>query len=498
MRRSGILMHISSLPGEYGIGKLGQNAKAFIDFLSKAGINCWQVLPLSPTGYGDSPYQSSSAFAGNPYFIDFDTLCFDGMLCHEDYKNIEWYDDARKVDYGTIYNNCFDVLRKAYKNWNGCLMPECKIFFEENGDWLEDYALYCALKQQNDCKPWYEWPDDLKMRKKSAIEKAKEELSDEIGFQKFIQLKFYEQWLYIKKYANERGIEIIGDIPIYCAYDSVEAWCYPELFQFDKDKKPISVAGCPPDAFSPDGQLWGNPVYDWDYHKKTNFEWWLKRIGFALKIYDITRIDHFRGFESYYAIPFGSETAANGKWEKAMGSELFALVHEKFGEKGIIAEDLGFLTPEVKELLEETGYPGMKVLQFAFDNPSNVYLPHNHRHNCVVYTGTHDNDTLQGWIDSLDEWQLKFCLEYCGVKDKNDLCDALIRIAWTSNARYAIAQIQDFLHLGTSARMNTPSSFGSNWCFRTVESDFSDLLANKINRLCCVYDRLGGMIDEAR
>jgi 4-alpha-glucanotransferase len=483
-------MHISSLPSEYGIGKMGEHAFEFVDFLKNCGIKCWQILPLSPTSYGDSPYQSFSVNAGNPYFIDFEILEDDGLLEREDYSEIEWESDPDKIDYSIIYENCFDVLKKAYRNFKPSKFPDYRKFYEENKQWVDEYALFMSLKFANDGKAWYEWDEDIAMHRTKALANAKKELKNEIGFFKFVQYEFSRQWNALKSYANENDIEIIGDIPIYCALDSVEAWAMPKLFQFDKEKKPVAVAGCPPDSFSPTGQLWGNPLYDWNYHKKTGYVWWINRIKRAAKLYDIVRIDHFRGFESYYAIPYGNTDATVGEWQKGPDIELFRKAEEKLGKLNIIAEDLGFITPEVRQLLDNSGYPGMKVLQFAFDNGKNEHLPHNFAStNYYAYTGTHDNETLIGWVESADKNSIKFAKKYLGVKKKRDIPDAVIRAAWGSVAETAVAQIQDFLHSGKDGRMNTPSTLGNNWQFRTKESDFSPSLAKKIKKLNKMYNR---------
>ena len=386
--------------------------------------------------------------------------------------------------------NCFKVLRKAYENFNTKKSPAYRDFIDKNKNWVGSYALFMALKFKNDGKAWYEWEHGIAMRETDALSKAKTELKKDIGFFKFIQFKFYEQWFRLKSYANECGIEIIGDIPIYCAYDSVEAWANPRLFCFDKKKRPTDVAGCPTDDFSPTGQLWGNPLYNWEYHKKNNYKWWIERISFASKVYDIVRIDHFRGFESYYAIPFGNETAEDGEWRKGPDSELFKLAEQKLGKLNIIAEDLGFITPEVRKMLDETGYPGMKVLQFAFDNGKNEHLPHNFTTtNCFAYTGTHDNETLTGWAKGLSEKNLKFAKKYLGEKKIQKLPYAVIKSAWGSVAEVAVAQIQDFLNSPPEDRMNTPSTLGTNWQFRTLKSDFSNSLIKKIKKLNKIYNR---------
>lgn len=490
MRKSGILMHISSLPSKYGIGKLGKQAYDFIDFLDESGVKLWQVLPLSPTSFRDSPYQSFSTFAGNPYFIDFNTLRYEGVLKKSDYDSIKWQDNDREVNYSIIYKNCFNVLKIAYRNFDDDEESYVR-FVSDNSWWLEDYSLFMALKFENNGKAWYEWDKSLAMRDKEAIEEAKGKLSDEISFFKFIQYEFYKQWNKLKKYANSKEIQIIGDVPIYVAYDSVDVWALPELFLLDKDKKPVDVAGCPPDDFCALGQLWGNPLYDWSKHKKDNYGWWIKRMSMASDMYDIIRIDHFRGFESYYAIPYGNKTAEKGEWRKGPGVEIFNLIKKKIGNISIIAEDLGFITDEVRQLVNKTGFPGMKVLQFAFDgNAGNEYLPHNYTNsNCVVYTGTHDNDTLRGWLNTASSVTIKHCREYMDISRKKDIPFAVLRLAWSSCADTAIAQIQDFIDADSSGRMNTPSTLDRNWRFRIKSEDLSDNIIKKIKKLNRLYGR---------
>lgn len=483
-------MHISSLPSNYGIGKMGKAAFEFVDFLRSAGVKCWQILPISPTSYGDSPYQSFSVNAGNPYFIDFEVLEGDGLLERHEYDMFDWENEPDKVDYALLYDNCYDVLRIAFERFKPAKFPDYRKFCTENKKWLDEYALFMALKFRFEGKPWYSWDGDLAMHKPKAVAQAKKDLKKDVNFHKFIQFEFSRQWKELKKYANDSGIEIIGDIPIYCALDSVEAWASPKLFYFDKERRPIAVAGCPPDDFSPLGQLWGNPLYDWDYHKKTGYEWWIDRIGAASRLYDIVRIDHFRGFESYYTIPYGNEDATVGEWKKGPNYELFKLAEKKLGKLKIIAEDLGFITPEVRKMLDKCGYPGMKVLQFAFSDGVNEYLPHNFRStNYFAYTGTHDNETLSGWVDDLDKKSLKFAMKYLNVKKKKDIPDAVIRAAWGSVAEVAAAQIQDFLESPPEGRMNTPSTLGGNWQFRTKKSDFTPELAKKIRKLNKMYNR---------
>ncbi|HRR75918.1 MAG TPA: 4-alpha-glucanotransferase [Ruminococcus sp.] len=490
MRKSCILMHISSLPSEYGIGKMGKHAFEFVDFLKKADVRCWQILPLSPTSYGDSPYQSFSIKAGNPYFIDFEILECDGLLEHHEYASFKWDSDPDKVDYSLIYEHCYEVLRIAYSRFNSTKFPSFKAYCDKNKGWLDEYALFMALKNKNSGKAWYEWESDIAMHRPKAVTAAKKELKKEIGFYKFIQFEFSRQWSELKKYANDSGIEIIGDIPIYCALDSVEVWADHRLFWLDRKRRPVCVAGCPPDDFSETGQLWGNPLYDWAYHKKTGYKWWIDRIKTATELYDIVRIDHFRGFESFYAIPFGNEDATVGEWMKGPDYELFAAAEDKLGRLNIIAEDLGFLTPEVRTMLAKCGYPGMKVLQFGFSDGLNEYLPHNFTTtNCFAYTGTHDNDTLKGWVNSLDKKSLKFAKQYLNVEKKKDIPMAVVRAAWGSIAKVASAQIQDFLESPEEDRMNTPSTLGSNWQFRVKAGDLTPELAKKIRRLNKMYNR---------
>ncbi len=490
MRKSCILMHISSLPSEYGIGKMGRHAFEFVDFLKKAGVKCWQILPLSPTSYGDSPYQSFSVNAGNPYFIDFEILEGDGLLEREEFASIVWETSPDKVDYSVIWEHCYDVLRIAYSRFRAAKFPQYRKFCDANKQWLDEYALFMALKFKYDGKAWYEWESDISMHKPKAVSAAKKELKKDIGFYKFVQFEFSRQWQELKKYANDSGIEIIGDIPIYCAFDSVEAWGNHKLFWFDRKHSPVAVAGCPPDDFSPTGQLWGNPLYDWEYHKKTGYQWWIDRIRTASELYDIVRIDHFRGFESYYTIPFGNEDATVGEWKKGPNYELFRLAEEKLGKLNIIAEDLGFITPEVREMLDKCGYPGMKVLQFGFSGGENEHLPHNFANtNCFAYTGTHDNETLSGWIAKMDAKSLKFAKKYLNVTKKREIAPAVIRAAWSSVATVAAAQMQDFLDSPPDDRMNTPSTLGCNWQFRTQTSDFTPALAKKIKKLNKIYNR---------
>mgnify|MGYP004499641507 FL=1 len=491
MRKSGILLHISSLPSDYGIGKMGSAAYAFADFLVDAGVQVWQILPLSPTSYGDSPYQSFSVYAGNPYFIDYEQLEQEGLLTRVDYAGLIWDEDPRRVDYAHIYQYCYDVLHKAYTRFDQS-DADYQSFCRQQEAWLPEYALFMALKNANGGKPWYLWENPLAMHEPDAIATAKKLYQDDIAFYCVMQYWFHKQWYKLKHYCNKRGITIVGDIPIYVAYDSVEVWSQPELFQLDDDHVPTAVAGCPPDVFSPSGQLWGNPLYDWNYHKETNYAWWVQRLARAATLYDTVRIDHFRGFESYYKIPYGMKDAKIGKWMPGPGAELFRTVKEKLGAISIIAEDLGFVTPEVRQLLSDCGYPGMKVLQFAFDDdPASTYLPQNYTTpNCVAYTGTHDNMTLRGWVSASPSKTIAFAKRYLHCRNASDLPMAMLRLTWNSIAELAVAQMQDFLDSGPEGRMNTPSTTGGNWQYRTVASDFTPRLAKRIYSLNELSNRL--------
>ena len=494
-RGAGILMHIASLPGEYGIGTLGKEAFKFAEFLETAGLKYWQILPLGHTSYGDSPYQCFSAFAGNPYFIDYDILREEGILREEDYKNENYGDNPEKIDYGTIFESKNKVLKRAYNNFKKGNLKELaqkvEKFKEENSFWLEDYALYMSLKNHFNLVSWQEWPDDIKKREPEAIKKYKESLKDEIEFWSFVQYLFFEQWNALKDYTNSLGIEIIGDIPIYVAEDSVDAWSAPENFKMNlKEMKPLFVAGCPPDMFSETGQLWGNPIYDWDAMKKNNYKWWISRIKESLKLYDIVRIDHFRGFEAYWQIPYGEPTAVNGKWVKGPGMSLFNAVKKELGEINVIAEDLGFLTDEVKEFLKETGYPGMKILEFGFGGGDSEYLPHNYIKNCIAYTGTHDNDTFLGWFEKTGtKKEVRNAIKYLGLNEEEGYNWGFIRGIWSSVADTAIAPMQDFLNLGNEARVNLPSTLGTNWQWRAKKEDINENLANKIYKFTKLYGR---------
>ena len=490
MRTSGVLMHISSLPGKTGIGTLGKEAYRFVDFLNSAGQTYWQVLPLCPTSYGDSPYQSFSTFAGNPYFIDFDSLCEMGLLEKEDYINIDWGSNPEKIDFEILFDNRFNVLRKAFSKFTPD--EKYKDFCALNKFWLDDFALYMALKDNNNGKSWDEWQKDIKLRKNQTIKLVKEELKNEIEFYKTIQYFFFEQWFALKKYANENGIKIIGDIPIYVAKDSADVWANPKQFLLDKDCNPIDVAGCPPDAFSDEGQLWGNPLYDWDYIKKDGYSWWKNRIEHLCNMCDVIRIDHFRGFESYYCIPADSKTAKIGEWRKGPGIDFFREIERDLGKKEIIAEDLGYLTPAVKKMLKQSKYPGMKVLQFAFDTDSeNDYLLHNFTKNSVAYAGTHDNDTIIGFMTKTAPRKTRRrAKDYLGLTRKEGYNWGFMRAVWSSNSDTAIVTMQDLLGLSNEARMNYPSTTKGNWQWRAKSNYFSDELAEKVRYYTSLYQRI--------
>ena len=491
MRASGILLPISSIPSKYGIGTFSKEAYEFVDFLQEAGQTYWQILPLGPTGYGDSPYQSFSTFAGNPYYIDLEELIEKGFLTKQQCEACDWGGSEAYVDYEKVYLSRFAILKEAFKNSKISENEEFRTFVEENASWLPDYALYMAVKDSFGGKSWSEWDDDIRLRKPAAVEKYSKQLKEEILFYEFQQYLFATQWMRLKKYANDKGIKIIGDIPIYVAFDSADTWANPELFQLDENGLPTGVAGCPPDAFSATGQLWGNPLYRWDYHKETDYAWWMQRISYCYKLYDVVRIDHFRGFDEYYNIPYGDPTAEFGKWEKGPGYDLFKVMKEKIGNKPVIAEDLGFLTPSVIKLVKKTGYPGMKILQFAFDSrEESDYLPHNYPANSVVYTGTHDNDTMMGWYESVNRCDRSFAKKYLNIRGNKDMVWNFIRAAIASVSDTAIIPMQDYLGLGSEARINIPSTLGNNWKWRMVPGQINEELADRIYKLCKLYGRI--------
>ena len=489
MRESGILMHITSLPGPYGVGAMGEYAFRFVDFLQNAGQHIWQILPLNPTGYGDSPYQAFSAYAGNPYLIDLPALVREGLLQQEEADALCATEDNARVDFGALYANRFPVLKKAYDRFaDGAALDA---FCAENEPWLQDYALYQALKSQNGGAPWYQWEKPLKSREPAALEKARSELAEEIRFHSFVQYLFFRQWTHLREYAHEKGVRLMGDVPIYVPYDSADVWKEPSLFQLDEDLAPTAVAGCPPDGFSEDGQLWGNPLYNWDEMAGNGYRWWTDRLKAAEKLYDIVRIDHFRGLESYWSVPFGAKTARDGRWVKGPGMELIEAIREKLPELQLIAEDLGYLTPEVLQLRDQSGYPGMKVLEFAFDSrePSD-YLPHRYAPNTVCYTGTHDNMTLAQWLESASADTLAYAAEYMGLSREEGYVWGMIRTAMSSVSKFCIIPMQDYLELGSEARMNFPGTRSqNNWTWRMEGETFSEVLAQKIHRLTKLYGR---------
>lgn len=491
MRTSGVLMPISSLPSPYGIGTMGKAARKFVDFLEKAGQKYWQILPICQTSYGDSPYQSFSSYAGNPYFIDLEYLCKDKLLTKKECESFDWGGSIKYVDYGTMYVSRYALLKKAYARFVKKVPADYAAFRKKESAWLDEYALFMALKDANGGASWLEWSDDLKFRKSKAIEKARAEYAEEIEFWCMLQYLFFKQWRELKAYANDKNIEIIGDVPIYVALDSADVWANPKQFYLDKNLKPIEVAGCPPDAFSDDGQLWGNPLYRWDVMKKDGFTWWTNRIKAQSELYDIVRIDHFRGFDSYYAIPAADDNAKNGKWKKGPGMDLFNALEAKLGKLPIIAEDLGFLTPSVIKLLKDSGFPGMKVIQFAFDpREDSDYLPHNYPTNCVVYTGTHDNDTVLGWIKTAPKEAVKFAKEYCSLTKEEGYNWGMMRMAWASVADMAIVPMQDIIGLGSEARINIPSTLGDNWKWRATEDQINAKLAKRVRKYVQMTGRL--------
>ena len=491
MRESGILMHITSLPGPYGVGTMGRQAFQFADFLKEAGQSCWQILPLTPTGYGDSPYQSCSTFAGNHYLIDLDLLVAEGLLQKEDLEGIQWCRKDTKADFGMLYNHRLKVLRKAFARFTDTAALD--EFCRENDSWLPEFSLFMALKDRFGGKPWYEWEAGVKFRNPDALDKARRELEEEIRFYNFVQYLFFKQWNALHSYCAKKGIAIIGDVPIYVPLDSVDVWSNPELFQLDETLTPTVVAGCPPDAFTEDGQLWGNPIYAWERMEQSGFAWWLRRLAAAGELYDVVRLDHFRGLESYWAIPYGDQTARGGKWVKGPGASFVDALKQGLPELKMIAEDLGYLTQEVLDLRDRSGYPGMKVLEFAFDSrePSD-YLPHTYTRNTVCYTGTHDNMTMRQWLDTAEPEALRYATEYMNLRKGEGLVWGTIRTAMSSVSDLCVVPLQDYLDLGAEARMNFPGTLSdSNWTWRAKDGMMSKSLAKKIRGLTALYCRLG-------
>ncbi len=488
-RGAGILLPVSSLPSKYGIGTFGKEAYKYVDWLCAAGQSYWQVLPLGPTSYGDSPYQSPSAFAGNPYFIDLDILKSEKLLTAKELNDFDYGQSERYVDYEKQYKNRYAILRKAFKRWKNA---QCEAFekFEKREKWLSDYALFMAVKSYFGDKEWSEWDEDIRFRDNKALKRYKKELADDIYFHKFLQYKFYEQWDKLKKYANDRGIRIIGDMPIYVSYDSSDVWVNPELFRLDEKLRQTEVAGCPPDDFCEDGQKWGNPLYNWETHEKEKFAWFKSRMKALGRLYDIIRIDHFIGIVRYYCIPY-DKSAKYGWYEKGPGLKLTNAIVETLGLGRIIAEDLGALTPEVINVLEQTGFPGMKVLQFAFGgDASNDHLPHNLRKNSVLYIGTHDNEPFRAYVDTRSKAELKHMMAYLGADTKEELDDTVIRALCSSVADTAILRMQDILKLGADARINFPSTLGNNWKWRMVKNEYNARQAKELKNMMSLYGRI--------
>ena len=495
-RTAGILMPITSLPGKYGIGCFSEEAYKFVDWLQATGQTYWQILPIHPTSYGDSPYQSFSTFAGNPYFIDLDVLVAEGVLKQKECDSMDFCVDETDIDYEAQYNSRYTLLRKAYVRSNISENADYQSFISENEWWLSDYALFMALKNFFGGECWYEWPEDIRLRYGYSMDYYRRELYYDIEFQMYLQFKFFEQYWKLKQYANERSIGIIGDIPIYVAMDSADTWAHPELFQLDENNVPYAVAGCPPDGFSATGQLWGNPLYRWEYHRETGYQWWLSRLWYVFRLYDVTRIDHFRGFDEYFSIPYGADSAVDGHWEKGPGINLFRCVEQNLGWHEVIAEDLGYVTDSVRQLVKDSGFPGMKVLEFAFDSrdsgSANDYLPHNYPENSVVYTGTHDNETLNGWFKSITKEEQQMARDYlCDQRTPQKLLhQSFIALAMRSAARMCIIPLQDYLGLDNSCRINTPSTIGINWRWRVKKEQLTEELQQGILATTMRYGRM--------
>ena len=489
MRSCGILMHISSLPSPYGIGTFGAEAEKFADWLKEAGQKYWQVLPIGPTGYGDSPYQPFSSFAGNPLLIDLDELVEHGYLEKKSLDNSDYGADPSYVDFDIVNRHKTALLREAFAGFTDDVGYTS--FVIEEQDWLDDYALFMALKDKFGGRPWSDWDDDIKLREPESVKRWTEELKDDIKFYKFVQYIFFRQWDRFHRYCNKNGIQLIGDIPIYVSPDCADVWAQPELFELDEKRVPKRVAGVPPDYFSATGQLWGNPLYNWEEMHKTGYKWWLKRIGKSKESFDMLRIDHFRAFDTYYAIPYGHKTAENGTWEKGPGMELFNAIKNDLGDVNIIAEDLGDIFDSVKELLRDTGFPGMRVLQFGFnpDNTDNDHLPHNYPKNCCAYTGTHDNSTIMQWYREADPKSRAMARRYVKPRLFERFSAACVRVVYASPANLAIIPMQDILGLGANARMNVPSTVGGNWKWRMLPGRLTASRAEKLRSLADTYFR---------
>ena len=497
-RYAGTLLSVTSLPSKYGIGCFDKAAYDFVDWLEKAGQRYWQILPLGTTSHGasdDSPYQSYSAFAGNPYLISLEQLIGEGVLTREECDAVDFGSNPGKVDFDKLYENRLNLLHKAYERSNIAENWEYQNFISSNSWWLDDYALFMALKRYFDDKPFRSWPEDIRMHWGFAVDYYNRELYFDVEFQKYLQFQFDRQWTNLKAYANSKHIQIVGDIPIYVSPDGADVWAHPELFQLNEHNESTAIAGCPPDAFAAEGQVWGNPLYRWDYHRNTGFDWWCSRMWYSFKLYDVVRIDHFRGFDEYFSIPAGDSTAKNGHWEKGPGMDLFNTIRWRLGNVQVIAEDLGHMTDTVRYLVRDSGYPNMKVLQFAFDaddvGAANDYLPHNYNNNCVVYTGTHDNETISGWFAGLSQEGKKQVRDYlCDyyTPDKQ-MHKVLISTAMASVAKDCIVPMQDYLGLDNSARMNQPGTVGFNWRWRLLPGQITDSLAWEIRSMVRRYGR---------
>lgn len=493
MRKSGVMLHITSLPGPYGVGSMGKCARDFIDIMERNGQSIWQILPVCPTSFGDSPYASNSTFAGNPYLIDLDQLAFDGLLWWDEFQHEQWYTYPDRVDFAILARKRLPVLRKAAWRLLDHKPEDYDQFLKDNRDWLDDYALFMAIKNANEDKAWMDWPEEYKVYDKKKAAKWQEQFKNEIDVYQAIQYLFFRQWHELKRYANMHGIEILGDIPIYVAMDSVDAWSNPELFLMDKKSNPTVVAAVPPDAFSKEGQLWGNPVYDWPYQKKTGYKWWINRIDRMGKLYNILRIDHFRGFDSFYVVQAKAQNALGGKWMKGPGAELFKEVTRKLGPQNIVAEDLGILTPSVEKMLREVGYPGMKVMEFglyANTTEGQEYLPFAYPANSVGYCGTHDNDTIYGWFNKLSEVDKEYVREYLDSWDPHTINWKMIGTLLASPSDTTIVMAQDLLGLGSESRMNQPGVLAANWQWRLTPGQLSEDTMRHLGYLTRVYRRL--------
>ena len=497
-RAAGVLLPVTSLPSAYGIGCFSKEAYDFVDLLAETGQTYWQILPLGPTSYGpsdDSPYQAYSAFAGNPYLIDLEQLIAEGVLSRQECDAVDFGADPTCVDFDKLHDHRYVLLRRAYERSDISRNPDYQHFLQDNRWWLDDYALFMAVKRFFGESPWYRWPEDIRKHWGFALDYYRRELYFEVEFQQYMQFVFFRQWQKLKAYANSRHIQIVGDIPIYVSHDSADVWAHPELFQINGENELSAVAGCPPDAFSADGQLWGNPLYRWEYHRSTGYEWWMSRLWQSFRLFDVVRIDHFRGLDEYYSIPVGA-TPLEGTWEKGPGMELFHAIRHHLGEKQLIAEDLGHMTEGVRRLVRDSGVPNMKVLQFAFDvddaAAANDHLPHNYHKNCVVYTGTHDNETLMGWLQEMEPAQKRLVRDYLCDTDSADeaLRHRVVALAMGSCANVCIVALQDYLGLDNSCRMNQPATVKKNWRWRMKRDAVKEEHRREMRTLTTRYGRL--------